>query len=85
MVVKVYVGENEVLVFAMVNGIAVGERDYFGKNNRNKEDYDASLEELPLSIESRGLCFCCSMAMCDRSVPCCVHTKTTTTCDQAID
>lgn len=55
MVVKVYVGQDEVLAFAIVDGNPVGEEAYFGKDNRDRENYDASLEELPIAVSSRGL------------------------------
>lgn len=51
MLVAMYEGADEVLVFAMRDGEAQGTEEYFKpEGDRDPEDYDLKLVELPLAI-----------------------------------
>lgn len=54
MIVSVFEGEGEVLIFPTDgSGEAIGSYDYFEKGGRKREDYDIQLVELPLVISTR--------------------------------
>ena len=52
MKLAVYDNGSEVLVFEVKNGKHLKVNDYFGENNRDKDDYDVTIVEAPLEIRS---------------------------------
>lgn len=57
MMLRVYEGDNDVLVFAVDGeGKSIGEEAYFEEGGRDRDDYDMILVEPPLAIMSRLRC-----------------------------
>ena len=53
MLVSVFEGDGEVLIFANNDGQAIGSEEYFEQADRSRDDYDVKIMELPLAISTR--------------------------------